>query len=160
MLRKKYFFSAIFLLSLFLFSSCNDFQPVIITGIDSVTILQANKDGISAEIGVRIKNPNTTSFTVYSSDLNVQLNDMQLGTAHLSEKVTIPANAEDTRVFKVKTDFSKISLTDLLSLLPMLGGGNNTVVLKGEIKAGKFFYRKTFPVDVSKPINGQILFNH
>ncbi|HVA98975.1 MAG TPA: LEA type 2 family protein [Bacteroidia bacterium] len=160
MLKKNIFFIPIFLLSLFFLSSCANFQPITFTGVDSVNILEMNKDGISTEISVRIKNPNATAFTVYNADVDVQLNGTFLGTAHLTEKVKIPANAEETEIVKVKTNFSKISLKDIFSFLPVFGGSNAIITLKGTIKAGKIFYKKTFPITISTPVNTNIHFTH
>ena len=120
MLRKNYFFILVFLLSLFFLPSCANFQPIKITGVDSVNILEINKDGISTNIDVQIKNPNATAFTVYNADVDIQLNGMFLGTAHLTENVKIPANTEKTEIVKVKTDLSKISLKNIYNLIPLI----------------------------------------
>lgn len=121
-------------------------------GIESVNVTSISQQGVEADIIARIKNPNNTSFTIYRSELDATLNGMNAGKARLSKKVRIKANSEQTYIFKVKSDFSSLSFTELPKLLAMVKSKNAKVGLKGNLKAGKLFIRKNFPVDISKDI--------
>ncbi|MBA3706505.1 MAG: LEA type 2 family protein [Bacteroidetes bacterium] len=152
---KKYFL----FLFVILFFSCGDYQDVTFMGIENVKVTSMTHQGIEAEITARIKNPNKSSFTIYKSDLDATLNGMNAGKARLSKNVRIKANSEQTYVFKVKSDFSSLSMAELPKLLAMAKSKNAKVGLKGNLKAGNLFIKKTFPVDMSKnvPLEGMQL---
>lgn len=136
-------------------SSCNDIKDVTFSGIENVQIISISTKGAEAEITAKIKNPNNMGFTVYKSDMDVTLNGINTGKAYLTDNVKIKRNSEEAYTFKVKADFSNLSLTDFPSLLAIATGKNIKVGLKGNIKAGNLFVKRTFPVDVSQdvPIN-------
>lgn len=136
-----------------LFTSCaSDFQEVQFSGIESVKMLNISQKGAEAEIKAKIKNPNTTSFTIYKSDLNVSINGLDAGMAHLTDNVKINGSSEETYIFKVKSDFSKLSLTDLPQLISIATSKNVRVGLKGDLHVGKFFYKKTVPVEFNESV--------
>ena len=139
-------FSALF------FSACGDFQDVSFSGIEGVRIVKMSQQGIEAEITVRIKNPNKMAFTIYPTDMDVTLSGMSAGKAHLSSRVRIKPHSEESYTFKIKSDFSSLSLTDLPKLLSMAMSKNATVGLKGNLKVGKVFVKRSYPVDISQRV--------
>lgn len=145
----------LFLVPLFLFS-CAGYQDVTFMGIENVKVTSMSQQGIEAEITARIKNPNNKSFTIYKSDLDATLNGMNAGKACLSKNVRIKAKSEQTYIFKIKSDFSSLSLAELPKLLAIAKSKNAKVGLKGNLKAGKIFIKKSFPVDMTKnvPLEG------
>ena len=100
---KKYI---LFILCSFLLSSCEEFQEVTFSGIESVRLVKMSQQGAEAEMVVKIKNPNKTAFTIYRSDFDVTLNGINGGKARLSDNIKIKANCEQTYIFTVKSDFS------------------------------------------------------
>lgn len=146
---KKYIF--LFFVPLFLFS-CAGYQDVTFMGIENVKVTSMSQQGIEAEITARIKNPNNKSFTIYKSDLDATLNGMNAGKARLSKNVRIKAKSEQTYIFKIKSDFSSLSLSELPKLLAIAKSKNAKVGLKGNLKAGKIFIKKSFPVDMTKSV--------
>jgi LEA14-like dessication related protein len=135
-----------------LLTSCGDFQEVQFSGIENVQVIKLSQQGAEAEITAKIKNPNHTSFTVYKSDLDVSLNGMNAGVAHLTDNVKIKSNSEESYTFKVKSDFSKLSLTDLPQLIAIATSKNVKVSLKGNLVVGKFFYKRNVPVEVNESV--------
>lgn len=136
-----------------LFTSCvSDFQEVTFSGVENVQVTKLSQQGAEAEITARIKNPNSTSFTVYKSDLDVTLNGLNAGVAHLTDNVKIKGNSEESYTFKVKSDFSSLSLTDLPQLLTIATSKNVKVGLKGNLQVGKFFYKKSVPVELNENV--------
>lgn len=146
---KKYLF---FFLCVFLLSSCGEFQEVTFSGLESMKLIKVSQQGAEAEMVVKIKNPNKSAFTIYKSDLDVTLNGITGGKAHLSENVKIKGNSEQSYTFTIKSDFSSISLGDLPKLLSLANSKNIKVGLKGNLKVGKFLVKKSYPVDMSESI--------
>ncbi len=150
----------IFLLSSFfvlLLSSCGDFQDVTFSGIENVQITSLTQQGVEAEITAKIKNPNSVAFTIYKSDVDVMISGMNAGKAHLANNVKIKAHSEQSYTFKVKSDFSNLSATDLPKLLSIAMSKNVKVGLKGNLKVGKLFVKRSYPVDISErvPLGGK-----
>lgn len=149
----------LFLYSLFIlfFSSCNDFQDVTFSGIENVQITSLTQQGVEAVIVAKIKNPNKAAFTIYKSDLDVMLSGMNAGKAHLDNNVKIKGNSEQSYAFKIKSDFSNLSAADLPKLLSIAMSKNVKVGLKGNLKVGKLFVKRSYPVDMSQrvPLSGK-----
>lgn len=147
---KKYII--LFAAFIFLFSSCGDFQDVTFSGIENVKIIKMSQQGIEAEISAKIKNPNKMAFHIYPSDLDAALNGMNAGKAVLTNNIRIKPNSEDVYVFKIASNFSNLTLTDLPKLMSILNSKSAKIGLKGNLKVGKLFYRRSYPVDFSKTV--------
>jgi LEA14-like dessication related protein len=150
-IANKYIFLLLTISSV-LFTSCSDFEEVQFSGIENVQVTKLSQQGAEAEITAKIKNPNSTSFTVYKSDLNVTLNGLDAGIAHLTDNVKIKSNSEESYTFKIKSDFSSLSLTDLPQLISIATSKNVKVGLKGNLLVGKFFYKRSVPVEVTENV--------
>lgn len=133
---------------LFFATSCTEWKDVTITKIENARIIKMDKDGLIAEIDVRINNPNKIGFKIYKSDLDVLLNNNSVGKAKIKHKIKIKAHAEETYTLAIagKVD-NLLSGGGLLGLIATAASGNATINIKGSIKAGKFFYKKKFPID-------------
>jgi LEA14-like dessication related protein len=139
-----------------LLSSCGDFQDVTFSGIESVKLVKMSQQGAEAEITAKIKNPNKTAFTIYKSDMDVTLSGINAGKAHLSDNIRIKANSEQTYTFKIKSDFSSLSMNDLPKLMSLAMSKNVRVGLKGNLKVGKLFIKRSYPVDISESVPMQL----
>lgn len=139
-----------------LFVSCADFKEVTFSGVDNVSITSLSQSGVEALITVRIKNPNNVSFTVYKSEMNVTIGGINAGKAYITDNVRIKAKCEEKYTFKVKSDFSGLSLADLPKIIAMGLSKRVKIGLKGNLKGGKFLFKRSYPIDLEEnvPING------
>jgi hypothetical protein len=82
---------------------------------------------------------------------------MNAGKAHLASNVRIKAHSDESYVFKVKSDFSNLSAVDLPKLFSIAMSKNVKVGLKGNLKVGKLFVKRSYPVDISEkvPLGGK-----
>lgn len=149
-LKKLVFLLAITCCSML--ASCGDFEEVQFSGIENVQVTKLSQQGAEAEITAKIKNPNSTAFTIYKSDMDVSLNGLNAGVAHLTDHVRIKSNSEESYTFRIKSDFSNLSLTDLPQLLSIATSRNVKVSLKGNLLVGKFFYKRSIPVEVNQMV--------
>jgi LEA14-like dessication related protein len=140
------------LLFVIVFSSCGKFEDVTFSGIENVKIVKMSQQGAEAEITAKIKNPNNTAFTIYKSDMDVILSGINAGKAHLSKNVRIKPHSEESYTFHVKSDFSSLSMTDLPKLMGLAMSKNVRVGLKGNLKVGKLFIRKSYPVEMNQSV--------
>lgn len=141
--------------SVLLLSSCiGEFKELSISRINGFKVTNMSASGIEGEINVTISNPNNVAFKVYRSKAEITYGDTKLGTAHIAKKVKIPANSSIEHTFILKGDLKDVSLASLPGLLM---GKNQKMEIKGHIKAGKWFYKKKFPIDEKQKIKGMDL---
>ena len=140
------FLKNIFLLvsGLLMFSCISEFKEVSISSINDFKVTKLTANGIEGEIKVTINNPNTVSFKVFRSKADIMYGDVKLGKAKLVKKVKIPANSSAEHTFILKGNFKDASMSDIPGLLM---GKNKQMEIKGYIKAGKWYYKKRFPID-------------
>ncbi|MDQ3047123.1 MAG: LEA type 2 family protein [Bacteroidota bacterium] len=152
---KKHIFFLIGFLSLGLLS-CGDFQEVSFSGVENVRIVKLSQQGAEAEITARIKNPNSSAFTIYKSDLDVTLNGINCGPAQLTKNVRVKARSEEAYTFRIKSDFSKLNMAELPKLMGIAMSKSVKVGLKGNLKVGKFLIKKSYPVNMTQsvPVSG------
>lgn len=145
----------ILLFSITLFS-CGDFKDISFSGIENVKITSLSQKGVEALITVRIKNPNSVSFTIYKSEMDVTLSGINAGKAQLTNNVKIKARSEESYTFNIKSDFSNLSLTDLPKIIAMGLSKSVKIGLKGNLKGGKLFLKRIYPIDMiqSVPLGG------
>jgi len=131
-------------ISVFVMVSCKDFKEITVSKIDNFQVKKLTQEGIEAEVKVTINNPNAIGFSVFRSKCDVYYGGVYLGKAKLSKRVKIGANSNSEHLFKLKGKFKDMSF-DLMGTL--LSGRIQNLELKGHLNAGKFFYRKKFPID-------------
>jgi LEA14-like dessication related protein len=132
------------------FSSCiKDFKEISVSRIDGFKIKEMTREGMKAEVTVTIDNPNSTGFNVYRSSCDVYYSGSYLGKAKLTKKVKIAPNSNVEHTFELSGTFKDMSL----DLAGLLNGKGQSMELKGYLKAGKFYYKKKFPIDKKQKIN-------
>lgn len=132
------------------FFSCKPFKEAECTGVKDFKINNINTEGLDATIVLGIKNPNAISFSIYPSDFDVKLSGINLGKAKIKRRVRIKSNTEENYSFHLKSSFKDLNLADVMKLM---GGGNfGSVHVKGDLKAGKFYLKKSIPVDVKEKL--------
>ncbi len=134
------------------FTSCGDFKEITFSGIQSITITSLNQKGVEAIITAKIKNPNGTAFTIYKSDMDVSLSGISAGKAHITKNVRIKAKSEELYTFEIKSDFSNLNLADLPKIISMAMSSQIKITLKGNLKAGKLFVKRSYPVDLTQSV--------
>jgi LEA14-like dessication related protein len=140
----------IFVIFIIFFVGCKDYQQVVCTGVKGFNINKINQQGLDANVILGIKNPNQTGFSIYKSEFEIKYGGLNLGKAVLEKKVHINANTEEAYSFNLKSNLKNVNLIEVMGLL--LNGGKGMMEVKGDIVAGKFFFKKRFPVNVSERI--------
>lgn len=142
--------SLLLLTSLLLFA-CREFKEAQCTGVKGFKMNKMSMDGIDADILLGIKNPNTIGFSIYPSEFDVIAGGVNLGKAKLTKRVHIDANEEKTYTFHLRSNFKETNLMDLTKLLS--GKSSRSIRIKGNLKAGKFYLKKSFPIDVNEKLD-------
>lgn len=126
------------------FASCEEMQDLKVIDVDSFFVNKLNSEGIEAEIKLKLQNPNKIGFSIYPSDFDIIFSGVRLGKAKLTKRVHIDGNSERVYSFKLKSQLEDLNPLDLVRLLNPENLGK--IELKGDLKAGKFYMKKKFPV--------------
>jgi len=127
-----------------LFASCEEMQDLKVIDVDSFFINKLNTEGIEAEVKLKIQNPNKMGFSIYPSTFDIIFSGVRLGKAKLSKRVHIGGNSERIYTFRLKSQLEDINPLDLIRLLNPENLGK--IELKGDLKAGKLYMKKRFPI--------------
>lgn len=150
---KKYLLPTAYCLLSIVFFSCAEIKPATIGGVENPKVNNLSTAGADFTFDMRIKNPNNMGVTVFPSSFDANVNGIDIGQVKMDKKVRIKANSDNTSGFHVKTDFSKLGMKDLANVIGLVASKNATVTLKGEVRVGKWYYKKRFPVEFKKTIN-------
>ena len=135
----------------FLTSCVGEFKQISINSINNFKVTKMDLKSVEGEINVSINNPNSKSFKVYKSKATVFVGGTKLGMARIVKKVKIPANSSVDNTFILRGDFKELNLGTIANITM----GKPAVEIKGYLKAGKWFYKKKFPIDQKQKISGQ-----
>lgn len=138
------------LLVAILFSSCKSIKEPEYTGIKSFKVNKIDFKGIEATIDLGVKNPNSFGFSIYKSTFDVSVGGKLIGKAKSTKRVFINKNEEKNYTFHLKSSFEGLQLNDIMQMVS--GGLKGNIQLKGQLKVGRFFIKKGFPVDLSERI--------
>lgn len=141
-----------FLSVIIFLSSCGDFQDITFEGVEKLKVNKLGKDGLDMDVTAKIKNPNRMAFTIYKSEMDVELSGMKIGLSKLNNNIKIKANSEQAYTFNIVSNFEKLNLFELPSLLTIFTKRSITVKMKGDLNVGKMFLKKKYPVDFNKNV--------
>jgi len=135
---------------LFALTSCYTFKEVTVTRVNSFSLKKATINEIEGEVELTIKNPNSFGFSIYPSEFDITYGDVKLGKAKLNQRIHIGAHDERPRTFKVKSNPENLNMFDILKLIN--AGSSGTIKLTGDLKVGKLFIKRSYPVNYSGKI--------
>lgn len=138
---------------LVIFCSCGEIKPLTLGGIENPKVKSFSKEGVDMTIGVRVKNPNNVAVTVFPSTFDATVNGISVGKVKLKKKVRIKADSDDAPDFHIVSNFSNLSFADMATIGAVALAKKANITLKGDVRAGKWYYKKRFPVDFSKSIS-------
>jgi LEA14-like dessication related protein len=140
---------SILLVSVLLLCSCAGWKDVELSNIEAIRLGKADKAGMTAEIDVKINNPNKFGFRVYKSDLQVKLNNNPVGNAHIQKNIWIKANTDKVYTITICGNLDNFLSASggLMGLIGMATSKKANIGISGNLKAGRFLYRKKIPID-------------
>ena len=150
---KKYPFYILFLLIITVTSSCSSIEPLTVSKVKNVKLLNFSKNSVSLEASFVVKNTNRHKFKITDNNFNVFLNNAELGTAKIKEKIIIPAKSEDTYTFLIETHFSRLTVSSIPSLLNMFRTKQVEFKLLGDVKVKTMGVGKRFPIEIVETVS-------
>lgn len=140
---KKFVFLSLIILN---FSSCT-FKEIEFKKVESFKLLNTDSKGAVVELNILLKNPNSMAVTVLDLDMNVMVNQTNMGKIKLSEKVRIKAHSEKIHRFVIKANYSDIAVGSFSSLLSIIMSKKVNLSCNGNITAKVIGVSKTMPVE-------------
>lgn len=85
-----------------LFQSCNNFIAPEFAGVNAINITEVKLSQITADINVKVYNPNKHSLTIKSADIDVSMRDIKTGKLLVVEPITVASRSYADCDFTVK----------------------------------------------------------
>ncbi len=146
MQQKKPHWQIILVLCLLLTAGCRVNQ-VEIGDIERMSMEGFDANGLQLKVMIPVKNPNNFPFTITKMDIDININDYDLGTVNKISKIKVPANSDESHPVTFNIDLAGGILGGGLAMLRLYRASEYRVKLKGEIKVRSFLVWKTIPVD-------------
>jgi LEA14-like dessication related protein len=134
-------------LSLF---SCKSYEEIKVTQVDGFYMNKVTTENLEAEIKLKINNPNSVGFSIYPSEFDIIFSGIRLGKAKLKKRVHINAKSERVYSFQLKSKLTDLNPMDALRLLNLDNLGK--IEVKGDLKAGKIFIKKKYPINYTDKV--------
>jgi LEA14-like dessication related protein len=149
---KKYIYIVSILL---LFTSCSLFKDIQLNSIKDIRPSIKDK-AVIINTSVEINNSNFYNVAVKSTDLQVLLDDKELGNLALVDKVIFKRKTTDTYTLKLKM---KMADGALFTILRNVFKKEVSLTFKGKIKGSAFGIPKTININETKTIDASLLKN-
>lgn len=149
---KKYIYIVSILL---LFTSCSLFKDIKINAVKDISPSIENK-AIIINTSVEVKNPNFYRVAIKSTNLQVFLDDKELGNIELLGKVLFKKKTTDTYTLKLKM---KLAEGALFTILRNVFKKEVTLTFKGKIKGAAMGIPKSITINETKTIDASLLRN-
>ena len=143
-----------FLIILFITGSCAEFQEPVFKGVEGNHIKKFEGKTIETDLAVRLYNPNNYAVKAKPSDVDVYIDEKQVGTIHLEKKVKLKAKQDTVVVLPLRIDLSNGAM---FTLLKNASRENVAVTLKGKVKGGVFIFSKKVDINETRTISGKLL---
>ncbi len=145
-----------FILFIVIFVASCKIQEVEIGNIQKLRIGDIKKDKISLQFKIPIKNPNNFKFKLSKVDLDLSLNNSELGKIRKIRKIVVPANSNDVHDFYIEIEYKKL-LSGTVALVGGLLTKKARVKLNGYVKVKAFcILSKKIEIHENNPVK---LFN-
>jgi LEA14-like dessication related protein len=144
MLRKIPLF--VLIMTLPLLWGC-EFKDVQLESIEEISLESLQGGQIDGTIHMVLSNPNAFSITVKSADFKLYNGNVKLGEASLRKAFKIDANSSKSYPVQLSGNLSNALAGGFMGLAGALTGKKPKVTIKGELKAGNFFFTKKVPIE-------------
>jgi LEA14-like dessication related protein len=135
-----------------LFFSCS-IQEISIGNPEGVEVEELSMKSVKLKVMVPIENPNDFSFKIKNVNLDLVINDRNVGKVKKMDKVKIPANSKE--VYPVSFELTTAdALTNILFLIGELQKRNPELAITGTVTVSKFGIPKRIKVEHEQNFEG------
>jgi LEA14-like dessication related protein len=142
-------FGIIYILLIFLVSSCGKIKNVEIEELQEITLKTLKGSNAVVEVNLLVKNPSSHNIYVKQADIEILRSGYSFGTASLRQRAVIKKRSKEqvSILFDVK-------ITDRMAIMSgriraILAGEDRTKLsISGHVKAGTKAFSKSFRLDI------------
>jgi len=142
---KKRSFIFLLFVSLTIFSSCNFYEPVTLGDLQGIEFDEVSGLDVKLDLLVPVNNPNSYDITITGYDLDIHLNDVDMGKATSSESFVIPGKSNEVMKFPAEISVQN-AITGAIALFSIMSKKKITVKAKGTMSAKAYFLSKTIDI--------------
>ncbi len=140
------------LIIIVVFTSCNAYKTVNITGVEKVVFKGMVDNKISLELKIPIENPNWYKIKIKSMDFDVRVNGSYLGKMKNSKEIIIPAKSDSLQVFPVEIHVK--NFLSSMSILYKLRNANSVdMEIEGKMKVRALLSGKTIEISEKQRVS-------
>ncbi|MFH1322098.1 MAG: LEA type 2 family protein [Bacteroidota bacterium] len=136
-----------------LITSCLSYEDVKITRVVSTDVKKFSSETVEVEVVLQINNPNNYKISITNSNLDVFLNNSEIGKATIKEKIVIPGKSNEVHRFTLKLKNMDLKAGTMPAILSAALGGGMRLTVKGYIKVKAKMISKKVPLKFSENIS-------
>lgn len=133
-------------------TSCNFYKEVEVLEVTNIEVKEFNKDVVSADISLKISNPNKYKLKLVDSDIDLFLNGKKMGKMILREPLELPKNDTTIQVLSMKAEVTEFSNDFIANTLSLLFAKTAELKAVGYVKGKAMGIGRKVKVDFTKDI--------
>jgi LEA14-like dessication related protein len=119
-----------------------------------VDLGEVGANEVSFTVNAQVENPNWYALKVKKSNVEVLIENKKMGTVFLDNNIKFKRKSDIEHSIPLRATLEKGAL---LQLMQYSMKDEIQLNIKGKVRAGIFFFSKTFPVDYKRSISGEEL---
>jgi len=135
-----------------LVSSCT-FKDIELVEMNNFKIIEFSEKKAQAEVVLTLKNSNNFAVTLSKVDVELMVNDSDVGKIKLDEKIRFPKNSTTTKSFIINGDYDKIQKNLMGNAFSIMLSKKIKLSGKGYVKGKAMMVGKKVDVDFNKTMN-------
>ncbi len=133
-------------------TSCISYKPILITGINDVKTTNIAGEQMELSLNFEINNPNGFKMVLKQCDIDVSLNDKNLGKACTAEKIVIQRKSKENYPFKLSVSYQDFMAATVSGIGMLLKSEPVTFKVKGAIRGRIWWFKKNIPIETTQKI--------
>jgi LEA14-like dessication related protein len=138
---------------LLMLSSCKFYKEVEVKEVQNIVVTDFTQELVQAEVTLLINNPNWYAVTLTQSDIDVFVNQRDMGKVNLVEKIKLPSKTTTTYTITLQGEYEAVSNDFLGNLLGLLIAPEAEFKAKGFVKGRALLIGREVPVDITEMID-------
>jgi hypothetical protein len=136
-----------------LLTGCLTYKEVELRSVNDVEVERMDRDGLAARVNVTIHNPNGYRIKVLDPDVDLYLDQVNIGKALLDSAVVLEKRSTLTYSIPLHASFAGRSGPALIAILGAAMRGETKLGAKGSVVGKALLVRKRFPFELEHTID-------
>lgn len=134
----------------FIVTSCSSYKDVAFKGTENLKLGKLDGKKLALSFDARLENQNGYTIKIKPSDLDVFIDNVQVGTIHLDEKIKIKRKSESLVEVPLTVELGPNALINITKVLLKK---KVNLRLTGDVKGGVWFLSKKQHIDETREIS-------